>query len=66
VLADSAAQITAADLDLETVRDVMVTAILGEQPLPLARDRAVKPGPAAEKRAGGLDGATRRGVSRRN
>ena len=36
VLADSAAQITAADLDLDTVRDVMATAILGEQPLPLA------------------------------
>jgi heterodisulfide reductase subunit D len=35
VLADSAAQIAAADLDLETVREVMVTAILGEQPLPL-------------------------------
>jgi len=35
VLADSAAQIAAANLDLETVRDVMVTAILGEQPLPV-------------------------------
>ncbi len=37
VLADASAQITAAGLDLESVREVMVTAILGEQPLPLAR-----------------------------
>jgi heterodisulfide reductase subunit D len=36
VLADSASQIAAAGLDLETVRAVMVTAVLGEQPLPLA------------------------------
>ena len=36
VLVDSAAQIAAAELDLETVREVLVTAILGEQPLPLA------------------------------
>jgi Fe-S oxidoreductase len=35
VLADAAPQIAAADLDVETVRRVMVTAILGEQPLPL-------------------------------
>ena len=35
VLADSAPQIAAAGLDLETVREVLVTAILGEQPLPL-------------------------------
>src|SRR5436190_176556 len=34
VLADSATQFAAADLDLDTVRDVLVTAILGEQPLP--------------------------------
>jgi Fe-S oxidoreductase len=42
VLADSAAQIAAADLDLETVRAVMVTAIMGEQPLPLAH-RGARP-----------------------
>src|SRR2546423_67483 len=41
VLADSATQIAAADLDLDTVRDVLVTAILGEQPLPLGH-RAVR------------------------
>jgi heterodisulfide reductase subunit D len=35
VLADAAPQIAEAGLDLETVRGVLVTAILGEQPLPL-------------------------------
>jgi antitoxin component of RelBE/YafQ-DinJ toxin-antitoxin module len=35
VLADATAQINAAGLDLDTVREVMMTAILGEQPLPL-------------------------------
>jgi Fe-S oxidoreductase len=35
VLADATAQIDAAGLDLDTVREVLVTAILGEQPLPL-------------------------------
>ena len=37
VLAETAPQIAAAGLDLDTVREVMVTAILGEQPLPLGR-----------------------------
>ena len=37
VLADTAGQIAAAGLDVETVREVMLTAILGEQPLPLGR-----------------------------
>ena len=35
VVAETAAQITAAGLDVDTVREVMLTAILGEQPLPL-------------------------------
>jgi heterodisulfide reductase subunit D len=35
VLADASPQIAATGLDLDTVREVMVTAILGEQPLPL-------------------------------
>jgi Fe-S oxidoreductase len=40
VLADSAPQMAEAGLDLETVREVMLTAILGEQPLPVGhRDR---------------------------
>jgi len=38
VLADSAAQITAAGLDVDSVREVMTTAILGEQPLPIGRE----------------------------
>ena len=42
VLADSAALIAAADLDLDAVREVMVTAIMGEQPLPLDH-RAARP-----------------------
>ena len=37
VLAETSAQIAAAGLDVESVREVMVTAILGEQPLPLGR-----------------------------
>ena len=37
VLAETLAQIATAGLDVETVREVMVTAILGEQPLPLGR-----------------------------
>ena len=37
VLAETSKQIAAAGLDVETVREVMVTAILGEQPLPLGR-----------------------------
>lgn len=37
VLADAAPQIAAAQLDLDVVREVMATAILGEQPLPLGR-----------------------------
>ena len=37
VLAETSAQIATAGLDVETVREVMVTAILGEQPLPLGR-----------------------------
>jgi Fe-S oxidoreductase len=37
VLAEASAQIAAAELDVEAVREVMVTAILGEQPLPLGR-----------------------------
>ena len=37
VLAETSGQITAAGLDVDTVREVMVTAILGEQPLPLGR-----------------------------
>ena len=37
VLAETSAQIAAAGLDVERVREVMVTAILGEQPLPLGR-----------------------------
>jgi heterodisulfide reductase subunit D len=40
VLAETSSQITAAGLDIESVREVMVTAILGEQPLPLARASA--------------------------
>jgi heterodisulfide reductase subunit D len=37
VLAETAGQITAAGLDVDSVREVMATAILGEQPLPVAR-----------------------------
>jgi Fe-S oxidoreductase len=37
VLAETSTQIAAAGLDVDTVREVMVTAILGEQPLPLGR-----------------------------
>jgi len=37
VLAETATQIAAAGLDLDTVREVMATAILGEQPLPVGR-----------------------------
>jgi hypothetical protein len=37
VLAETAGQIAAAGLDVEGVREVMTTAILGEQPLPLGR-----------------------------
>ena len=37
VLAETASQITAAGLDIESVREVMTTAILGEQPLPIGR-----------------------------
>jgi hypothetical protein len=37
VLAETAPQITAAGLDVDRVREVMTTAILGEQPLPVAR-----------------------------
>ena len=37
VLAETASQITAAGLDVDSVREVMTTAILGEQPLPVAR-----------------------------
>ena len=37
VLADTAGQIVAAGLDVDAVREVMLTAILGEQPLPLGR-----------------------------
>jgi Fe-S oxidoreductase len=37
VLAETSAQIAAAGLDVDRVREVMVTAILGEQPLPLHR-----------------------------
>ena len=37
VVAETAAQITESGLDVDDVRDVMVTAILGEQPLPLGR-----------------------------
>ena len=37
VLAETSAQIAEAGLDVESVREVMVTAILGEQPLPLGR-----------------------------
>jgi heterodisulfide reductase subunit D len=37
VLADASAQIAAAGLEVDQVREVMVTAILGEQPLPLGR-----------------------------
>ena len=37
VLAETAAQITAAGLDVDSVREVMTTAILGEQPLPIGR-----------------------------
>ena len=37
VLVDAAPQIAAAQLDLDAVRDVLATAILGEQPLPLGR-----------------------------
>jgi heterodisulfide reductase subunit D len=40
VLAETSAQVEAAGLDLERVREVMVTAILGEQPLPLGRSFA--------------------------
>jgi Fe-S oxidoreductase len=35
VVAETAAQIAAAGLDVDAVREVMLTAILGEQPLPL-------------------------------
>jgi hypothetical protein len=37
VLGETSAQIVAAGLDLDTVREVLLTAILGEQPLPLGR-----------------------------
>jgi heterodisulfide reductase subunit D len=37
VLADASAQIAAAGLEVDQVREVMMTAILGEQPLPLGR-----------------------------
>ena len=37
VLAEASAQIGAAGLDVDQVREVMLTAILGEQPLPLGR-----------------------------
>jgi Fe-S oxidoreductase len=37
VLAETAGQIAAAGLDLDGVREVMVTAIMGEQPLPVGR-----------------------------
>jgi hypothetical protein len=37
VLAETSSHIAAAGLDVESVREVMVTAILGEQPLPLGR-----------------------------
>jgi Fe-S oxidoreductase len=37
VLAEASSQIASAGLDVDQVREVMVTAILGEQPLPLGR-----------------------------
>ena len=40
VLAETSGQIAAAGLDVDSVREVMVTAILGEQPLPLRPARA--------------------------
>jgi heterodisulfide reductase subunit D len=40
VLAETSGQIAAAGLDVDSVREVMVTAILGEQPLPLGRSFA--------------------------
>ncbi len=43
VLAEASSQIAAAGLDLDAVREVMVTAILGEQPLPLGH-RDAPPG----------------------
>ncbi|MGH7390544.1 MAG: heterodisulfide reductase-related iron-sulfur binding cluster [Candidatus Rokuibacteriota bacterium] len=51
VLAEVAAEASAAGLDAETVRQVMVGAITGEQPLPLgqreARRSAAEPGPGS-------------------
>jgi Fe-S oxidoreductase len=40
VIAETTPQIAAAGLDVETVREVMLIAILGEQPLPLGAGRA--------------------------
>jgi antitoxin component of RelBE/YafQ-DinJ toxin-antitoxin module len=37
VLAEATGQIAAAGLDVDTVREVMVAHILGEQPLPLGQ-----------------------------
>ncbi len=53
VLAETGPQIAAAGLDLDTVREVMVAAILGEQPLPLGH-RGPAPPPAVDqpRRAG--------------
>jgi len=44
VLAEVASQVVEADLDLESVREVLVAHILGEQPLPLG-NRAAPPEP---------------------
>jgi hypothetical protein len=43
VLAEASAQIASAGLDVETVRDVMVAHILGEQPLPLGHRASAEP-----------------------